>query len=459
MKNVLTFRGGMAGAFAPFAFFLAGVVWLALSGAPDERGFWPVLLAALGLGLLLARDRSRYSDAVLESMSDPIVALMIMAWMLAGVLGVILNASGMVQSLVWLAQSANLSGGLYIGAAYLVCAIVSTATGTSFGTILLAGPLLYPAGGPLGTHPVVLMGAILAGATWGDSISPVSDTTIASAGSQNTDIGGTVRSRLKYVIPAGMAALLASVALGTTFQQAPTGNPSLIEGSAQALPMLVVPVLVIALLIGKRHLLEGLFAGIALACVLGMTLGLVGPDRLFYIDRAAFGARGLIIDGMGRAVGVSIFTLLLMGLVGTLRASGILESITSRLQDKARSVRATEGWIVATVSVAVLLTTHSVVAMLAVGPLVMQLGERAGIHAYRRANLLDMTVCTYPFLLPYFLPTILASSASASAVEFGMRRVSPFEVGMANTYSWALVVAVVLAVTTGFGRGDGKAAD
>ena len=43
----LEFRGGFAGVLAPFALFLGGVTWLALAGAPDERGFWPILLAAL----------------------------------------------------------------------------------------------------------------------------------------------------------------------------------------------------------------------------------------------------------------------------------------------------------------------------------------------------------------------------------------------------------------------------
>ncbi len=59
----LDFRGGAAGALAPFLLFLAGVGWLGLSGAPDETGFWPVLLAALTLGLLLARDKRAYSEA------------------------------------------------------------------------------------------------------------------------------------------------------------------------------------------------------------------------------------------------------------------------------------------------------------------------------------------------------------------------------------------------------------
>ena len=50
----LTFSFGAFGALLPFVLFLGGVTALALAGAPDERGFWPVLLGALIAGLLLA---------------------------------------------------------------------------------------------------------------------------------------------------------------------------------------------------------------------------------------------------------------------------------------------------------------------------------------------------------------------------------------------------------------------
>lgn len=463
VRAPLEFHGRLVGALAPFALFLAGVAWLALSGAPDEKGFWPVLLAALALGLTLARDRTQYSETVIAAMGQPVVMLMIMAWLLSGVLGVLLNESGFVQALVWGARTLHLTGPLYVGAAFLTCCIVSTSTGTSFGTIMIAGPLLYPAGGALGAPPAVLMGAILAGATFGDSISPVSDTTIASAGSQLTDIPGTVRARLKYVVPAGMVALVASMllAMRRVPSQVTDGMSlgSVDGGSSAALPMLLVPIVVIALLVRRRHLLEGLFAGIVLALVVGIALGLIAPAKVLYIDTAAFGAKGLIIDGISRGVGVSIFTILLIGLVGALQASSSVQGVLSWARASTASPRRAEVWIVAAVSVAVLLTTHSVVAMLTVGAFVRELGARAGLSAYRRANLLDMTVCTYPFILPYFLPTILASSASASGEAFGMPRVAPLAAGLMNTYAWALVAAIGFAIVTGYGRGEGAAGE
>ena len=468
VSSPLEFRGRLAGALAPFALFLTGVGWLALSGAPDEKGFWPILLAALALGLALAKDRTRYSEAVLAAMAQPVVMLMIMAWLLSGVLAVLLNASGFVEALVWGARALHLTGAAYVAAAFLTCGVVSTATGTSFGTIMLAGPLLYPAGGALAAPPAVLMGAILAGATFGDSISPVSDTTIASAGSQLTDVPGTVRARLTYVLPAGALALAASVVLamtGTpvlgsasaTTAAAGAAVASASTGGARALVMLLVPAIVITLLVRKRHLLEGLFAGIALSLALGLALGLLDPAKVFYIDRTAFGAKGLIIDGLSRGLGVSVFTILLIGLVGALQESSAVEGVLAWARTSTLSPRRAEAWIVGAVTVAVLLTTHSVVAMLTVGAFTREVGARAGLSAYRRANLLDMTVCTLPFILPYFLPTILASSASASGADFGMPRVAPFAAGLHNTYAWALVVAVALAVVTGWGRtADGR---
>ncbi|MBX7186606.1 MAG: hypothetical protein K1Y01_15810 [Vicinamibacteria bacterium] len=446
----LSFHGGVVGAIVPALVFLAGVTALALLGAPDERGFWPIVLGALCVSLLLARDRTRWSEAVIRSMSQEIVALMILAWLLSGVLSELLRASGLIQALVTAGSSFGLRGGGFVALSFLICSLVSTATGTSFGTILVCGPLLYPAGGSLAADPRWLAGAILAGSTFGDSISPISDTTIASAGTQGADIGGVVRSRFGYVFPPALLALIAYLLFGRGDM---SGTPSSPGGSLRALPMLMAPVVVLALLLRRKHLLDGLLVGIMLAVLLGLGFGLLAPAELLYIDRDNFVARGLILKGLERGVGVSIFTLLLMGLVGTLIATGLQESLVHLARRRAKTPRAAELWIVVAVSLAVLLTTHSVVAMLAVGAFARETGGRFGLSAYRRANLLDVTVCTYPFLFPYFLPTILMSSATASGGAFGMPRLGPLDVGLFNVYSWGLLAMIALAVASGYLRG------
>ncbi|MGA1360080.1 MAG: Na+/H+ antiporter NhaC family protein [Gemmatimonadaceae bacterium] len=448
--NPLTFRLGTLGALAPMLVFVAGVGTLALAGAPDERGFWPILLLALTLSRALATDGDAWSEAVIQTVAQPIVVTMLLAWLLAGALGGVLAAAGLVDGIVWLARTVGAGPIAAVGGAFLGCAVLATATGTSFGTLLVAGPVLYGAGAGLGAPPAVLLGAILAGATWGDSISPMSDTSIASAGSQGTDVAGTVRTRLQYVIPAGLVALLASCGLAAL--AAPGAVIAASEAttlSGRPLLLLIVPAIVVTALLRRRPLLEALLLGIGLAVGIALAAGLLAPREILRVDPRAFGATGVVIDGIGRGVGVSVFTLLLMALIGPLQASGTLDQLVAR-SVAAPEVRRAEWTIVGLVTVATFLTTHSVVAMLAVGPVVQRVGRAAGVTAYRRANLLDLTVCTWPFLLPWFLPTILAASVTGGG---GLPPVTPGAAGLHNTYAWALLLTVGVAVVTGYGRG------
>jgi Na+/H+ antiporter NhaC len=100
------------------------------------------------------------------------------------------------------------------------------------------------------------------------------------------------------------------------------------------------------------------------------------------------------------------------------------------------------------------LTTHSTVAILTVGELAKDVGEAAGIGPYRRANILDVVVCTYPFLLPFFIPVVLAASLTSGAGD--MPRLSPWNVGVHNVHSWALLAVIIVAIATGWGRRDSE---
>ena len=167
-RPILTFHGGLWGAIGPFLIFVSGVISIALSGAPDERGFWPVLILAIGIGLLLAKDKTAYSEVIIEGMAQQIVMIMLVAWMLASTIGVLMGQTGFVEALIWLSSHFKLGGVGFTIATFLICCAVSLSTGSSFATILVCGPLLYPAGGLLGAPLEMLAGAILAGATFGD---------------------------------------------------------------------------------------------------------------------------------------------------------------------------------------------------------------------------------------------------------------------------------------------------
>ncbi len=114
-------------------------------------------------GWLLARDRTALCRDARARHGQPVVLLMILAWLLAG----------RAEQRCWPPAASStrscgapgpldLRGGAYAAAAFLACALVSTSTGTSFGTLLICGPLLYPAGAGAGAHRRALLGAILA---------------------------------------------------------------------------------------------------------------------------------------------------------------------------------------------------------------------------------------------------------------------------------------------------------
>ena len=116
---------------------------------------------------------------------------------------------------------------------------------------------------------------------------------------------------------------------------------------------------------------------------------------------------------------------------------------------------AAERQIFGAITASCMLTTHSSVAILAVGNAARRLGKRLGIPATRRANILDTAVCTYPFLLPWFIPTILASNLTVT--DGVMPRLTALQIGLANLHSWLLLAILCLAVFLGYGRSKTEA--
>ena len=448
----LKFHGGIFGALLPFMVFIVGVVFIALSGAPDEKGFWPILILAIGIGLILAKDKTAFSEIVISGMSQKIVMIMITAWILASIIGVLMTLTGFVEALIWISDQLHLNGIGFVIATFIICCIVSLSTGSSFATILICSPLLYPTGGILGAHLPSLAGAIIGGAAFGDFIAPISDTTIASALSQKTKIGATVKSRIKYIIPAAFLALVCYTLTAFWFNDIGNTNENIITGKPKGLIMLLVPALIIYLFLKGKHLLHGLLFGLLFGTVLGLASGLLPMAQLMSLDLENFAAKSFVIDGINRAVGLSIFTILLMGLVATLKASGLMTKLVDFAALRTKTEKQAEGWIATVMSMAVLLTTHSIVAILMVTDFTNKTGEKLGVSKIRRANLLSLIACIFPFVLPYFIPVILMANMTATGKEFGIPQVSPFEVGLFNFMSWGLLVMALLTIFFGFGK-------
>lgn len=173
--------------------------------------------------------------------------------------------------------------------------------------------------------------------------------------------------------------------------------------------------------------------------MLGLLLGRLQPAQVLSIDPASYSAGGLIVDGIDKAIGVSIFALLLTGLVAGIEATGLVQRLVEAAEKRAGSVRSAEWRIFGTLSLVNLLTNHSTVALITVGDFARRIGERFGIHRYRRANIMDVGVCGWPMIFPYFIPAIITASTTTSGEAYGMLRLGPLAVGLANVHSWGAV--------------------
>jgi len=189
----------------------------AIIGASDP---FTVLLWASLIGLTLAVGLAVFQellslrdamDAAVRGFKSMLMAVVVLtlAWSLGGVCTELETARFLVGSVgPWLPVD------LVPTAVFLVAAMVSFATGTSWGTMAILTPLAVPlvlTGAHTHLHHhlmAAVVGSILGGAVFGDHCSPISDTTIMSSMASGCDHVDHVRTQLPYALLAAAAALL-----------------------------------------------------------------------------------------------------------------------------------------------------------------------------------------------------------------------------------------------------------
>ncbi len=445
------FRGGLLGLTLPFAVLFIGIMWLALSGKALPMAFWVPTLFSILAALLLAKKPADCARAIISGMSSEMVAIMLMAWFLAGITAQLLKATGLIQGLIWLSLSVGLKGAYFPLVTFVIGCLLSTATGTAIGTVIALGPILYPVGVALGANPPVMVAAIVCAAYFGDNIAPVSDTTIASAYTQGTDVPRVVKTRLKYAfIAAGLSCVL-FVVFGGGGETLPAGAPFAKELSPDGLIMLLVPALLITLMFREVHLIVALIFSGAFGILLGIVSGLLSPASLLVINMDQFTVGGIIADGINSLMDIAVFAFLLMGLVGLLERGGFLEMVTERTERFTKTPRSAELMITALLIIMNLLTVASTIVIIMAGPLAKKvLVQKNAVSPERSANILDAVSAGAMCLIPYGFGPLLAymfAGSSGAAVNFSLLSTIPY-----MFHGWALLAVMLFSILTGWGR-------
>ena len=220
---------------------------------------------------------------------------------------------------------------------------------------------------------------------------------------------------MRYSLPAAAGALILFLLCSKTTD----GSEAIEAVGGQADPvslvMLVVPVVIIVLCMMRKHLITALSFGILAGIAVGMLFGVYRVEDLIAFP-GGFAVSGAVIDAITGTSGTIAMLIGVFSLLGVLECGGLFEDVRGLLEHFAKKERSTEATIVLSVGILSMITGVISVAIVALGDLINEIGEKTGVNRYRRANLLDCTGCVFCFLAPWTVHCVIPAQQSA---QFG----------------------------------------
>ena len=134
-------------------------------------------------------------NTFLEGCGHPDIITMCIIYLLAGAFAVVSKAMGGVDSTVNLGITYIPPHYIAVGL-FIIGAFISTATGTSVGSIVALGPIAVGLGEKSGVPMALILAAVMGGAMFGDNLSVISDTTIAATKTQGVEMKDKFRINL-----------------------------------------------------------------------------------------------------------------------------------------------------------------------------------------------------------------------------------------------------------------------
>jgi len=149
-------------------------------------------------GYYLGHSYHSIRTAMSDSISRALPAIYI--FILIGMVIASFMQSGTIATLIYYGVEL-LSPAYFLATGLVLCALMSTATGTSWGTAGTMGLVLVGVGATMGIPLPLIAGMVISGATFGDKLSPISDTTNLAAMSAGTDLYRHIQAMLLTTTP------------------------------------------------------------------------------------------------------------------------------------------------------------------------------------------------------------------------------------------------------------------
>lgn len=360
-------------------------------------------MAACAWAFVVCRPR-RFSERIerfSRGAAHSNIMMMVWIFILAGAFAESAKYIGSVDATVNLTLSL-LPANMVLAGVFLAACIISLSIGTSVGTIVALMPVAVGLADKAGASLALMAGGVIGGAFFGDNLSFISDTTIASTRTQGCAMQDKFKANFAIVLPAAILVLGLYVALGW--------NLSPVEITQETEWLKVLPyLLVLGTALCGMNVMKVLILGILSTGVVAMMQIGLTP-----MDWASSMGKGM--TGMGELI---IVTLLAAGMLELIRYNGGLTYIVKHLTACIRGKKGAEISIGLMAALANFCTANNTVAIVAVGNIARSVAKQYGISAPRSASLLDTASCVIQGILPYGAQ-LLMGSALAGITAFSI---------------------------------------
>lgn len=263
------------------------------------------------------------------------VGMLIGSWIIAGTVPTILYYGFSI-----------FSPASFLFSVCIICAIISVATGTSWGTVGTVGLAMMGIGIGLGIPSYYTGGAIVSGAFFGDKMSPLSDTTNLTPAAAGVNLWDHIRGMLPTTVPAMITALAIYAWIGSRY-----GADSVDMSSIQTLQTtlashyhislftLLPALIVVGAAVMRMPAIPTVLSGVVVASLIAFFMQGVGVSDIFNVLQNGYVSEtGLeVVDkllskgGVMSMTWVVTLTIFALAFVGSLEHYGTLKAIMVKI--------------------------------------------------------------------------------------------------------------------------------
>ena len=355
-------------------------------------GFYNVPIVVAFLAALLVaclQNRKVGFDEKLEIMGrgigDKNIITMLLIFLTAGTfVGVVGRSSA--ESVAYFMLSI-IPARFAVAVLFVVACFVSTAMGTSVGTITLLTPIAAAVSQTSGFSLALCVASVMGGSMFGDNLSFISDTTIAACNGQGCEMKDKFRENFWIALPAAIVSLV--LILISSFR-AEIGTAVTHEYNL----MQIIPYVLV---------LVGGIAGFNVFLVLltGIAMGQVTPYEML-------AAMGSGVSGMFETCMVAVLVAAMCALIRENGGFDVLLDVIHRVFKGSKSGQLGVGILVALLDVA---TANNTVAIVMANPIAKEMADDYQITPRKTASLLDTFSCISQGVIPYGAQMLVAISA------------------------------------------------